>query len=123
MYSSRLIVWISIAIVLLVILTQITVPAIRGTKLFPFFRRSSRKLAKETVEWNQQLYEEQMRTELAELVAGALASDRPDTAVRYETEFSELIRKHKAGELTDAQLQHEWGRIYVPKLNPYMRAR
>jgi hypothetical protein len=55
----------AVALVLLIyiIISQLLVPAYRGTQMFPFFRKE-RKLKEQIVEANQDLYEDELEAQV-----------------------------------------------------------
>jgi hypothetical protein len=59
-----------IMLLIYIVISQLLVPAYRGTKMFPFFRKE-RKLKEQIVEANQDLYEDELEVQVAARHAAA----------------------------------------------------
>lgn len=55
-----------ISIVVIILVTQVLIPVVMGTKLFPYFRKATNKLVDELREVNTQLEEKQLKDEIKE---------------------------------------------------------
>lgn len=92
----RIIIFAGLFLLAYIIISQVLVPAIRGTKLFPMFRRES-KLKEEILDANQALHENELEDELEER-RRALEAEQEDRdyAQRVQEELAKDDPDHPA---------------------------